>query len=74
MQSTYYVHLCFLTHTLRFAVTCYPLHMGCTGSMLSAYVAGEYGCGSHMHIVVMLQMQNLYIHVSQEFWGKEQLK
>ena len=45
-----------------------------TRSVLSAYAPGEQGCGLRLQIAVMLQLQNLHIHVSQDFRVREQLE
>ena len=44
--------------------------MGCT-QCPQYYVPGEHGHGLCLHIVVMLWLQNLHIHVPQDFWGKK---
>ena len=71
MQLTY-TSLHFLTHTLRFAVTCY-LANHCTWAARSAC---EDGFGSRLHITVIVWLQNLHIHVPQDmgFLGKRRAR
>ena len=63
MQLTY-ASLRFLTHALRFARG--DTHMGCTRGALP----GEHGCGSRLHIVVMLRPLKFAYSCSPGFLGK----
>ena len=55
-----------LVFTYPCSMLCVDTLTGCMHRTLSACVQGEHGCSSRWHIVVMLQLQNLLIHVPQE--------
>ena len=61
------MRLCFLMHAAL--TTAHGLHTTC-----SVLVCHEHSYGLCLHIAVMLQPQNLHIHVHQDFGGKEQLE
>ena len=46
--------------------TANDLHAVCS---VYTCLPGEHGCGLHLHIMVVLQPQNLHTHVPQDFQG-----